>query len=135
MTEIKKIAFGDTGKTYQSTLNPAKPQQISLEKKSDVVTLSNQSQKNTLPAILSFFIPGSGQLMNGEKDKAITHFATTAVTGAVAIITGNIAWGMDKANSSKIGRVALNLISFAAGAVFLIQRFFSAKDAYDGQKS
>jgi len=135
MTEIKKIAFGDNTNTYQSPSIPAKIEPINIENKSDVVKLSNKSQKNTLPATASFFIPGAGQFLNGENDKALKHFATTVVTGAVAIITGNIAWGMDKANSNKTGRTALSLISFAAGAVFLVQRFFSAKDAYEGKQS
>ena len=35
-----------------------------------------------VPAVCSFVIPGVGQLINGETDKAIGVFAVAALTGA-----------------------------------------------------
>jgi hypothetical protein len=40
-----------------------------------------------VPAVCSFFIPGVGQLINGESDKALGVFAVAVVTGA-AFLTG-----------------------------------------------
>jgi len=35
-----------------------------------------------VPAACSFFVPGVGQLINGETDKAVGVFAVAVVTGA-----------------------------------------------------
>ena len=35
-----------------------------------------------VPAVCSFFIPGVGQLINGESDKAIGVFVVSVATGA-----------------------------------------------------
>jgi hypothetical protein len=40
-----------------------------------------------VPAVCSLFIPGVGQLINGEGDKALGVFAVAVVTGA-AFFTG-----------------------------------------------
>ncbi|MFT3692416.1 MAG: hypothetical protein QM831_04695 [Kofleriaceae bacterium] len=47
-----------------------------------VKSSSNGGGSGIVPAACSFFIPGVGQLINGETDKAIGVFAVAAITGA-----------------------------------------------------
>ncbi|HEY1553823.1 MAG TPA: hypothetical protein VGF94_03260 [Kofleriaceae bacterium] len=47
----------------------------------------NGGGSGVAPAVCSFFIPGVGQLINGEGDKALGVFAVAVVTGA-AFLTG-----------------------------------------------
>ena len=39
-----------------------------------------------VPAVASFFIPGVGQLINGESDKALGVFVVSVATGAAFLI-------------------------------------------------
>jgi TM2 domain-containing membrane protein YozV len=64
-----------------------------------------------VPAACSFFIPGVGQLINGETDKAIGVFAVAAVTG-LAFVGG------------------LPLIGGVLGIVHLATHVYAVGDAY-----
>ena len=50
------------------------------------------SQKHSVPAILSFFIPGLGQLVKGQVGRGILIFFGTALGLAMAVIPGIIVW-------------------------------------------
>jgi hypothetical protein len=47
-----------------------------------VKTSGGGGGSGVVPAVCSFFIPGVGQLINGESDKALGVFAVAVVTGA-----------------------------------------------------
>jgi hypothetical protein len=47
-----------------------------------LVKSSGGSGNGVVPAAASFFIPGVGQLINGETDKAIGVFVVAVATGA-----------------------------------------------------
>jgi hypothetical protein len=72
---------------------------------------SSGGGSGVVPAACSFFIPGVGQLINGETDKAIGVFAVAAVTG-LAFIGG------------------LPLIGGIAGIVHLATHVYAVGDAY-----
>ncbi len=48
---------------------------------------SSAGGSGVVPAVCSFFIPGVGQLVNGETDKALGVFVVAVATGA-AFLTG-----------------------------------------------
>lgn len=49
----------------------------------ELVKYSSESHSSgVVPAVCSFFIPGVGQMINGETDKAIGVFVVAAATGA-----------------------------------------------------
>jgi len=62
--------------------------QLTSSKQSDQ---SKSSQKHGVPAILSFFIPGLGQIIKGQILKGILIFIGVAL-GLVLIIPGAIIW-------------------------------------------
>lgn len=47
-----------------------------------LVKSSSSSGNGVVPAVASFFIPGVGQLINGESDKAIGVFVVSVATAA-----------------------------------------------------
>ena len=47
-----------------------------------LVKSSGNSGNGVVPAVASFFIPGVGQLINGESDKAIGVFVVSVATAA-----------------------------------------------------
>lgn len=62
--------------------------------KSDVIASSmtqSQTQKHGVPALLSFFIPGLGQIVKGEVGKGIFIFIGVGI-GSLLIIPGVIIW-------------------------------------------
>ncbi|CAN5838042.1 hypothetical protein BH11MYX3_BH11MYX3_47290 [soil metagenome] len=69
------------------------------------------SGSGVVPAVCSAFIPGVGQLVNGEPDKAIGVFAVAAVAG-----------------SSFLG--AIPLLGAAAGLVFAATWLYGVADGY-----
>ncbi len=52
-----------------------------------LVKTESSSGSGVVPAVCSLVVPGVGQLINGETDKAIGVFAVAVVTGA-AFLTG-----------------------------------------------
>ncbi len=58
------------------------------------ITSSNKvnTQKHGLPALLSFFIPGLGQLVKGQVGKGVIIFIGTAIGLALLVIPGIIIW-------------------------------------------
>ncbi len=58
------------------------------------VSTSSQvfQQKHGLPALLSFFIPGLGQIVKGQVGKGILIFIGTIVGFMILIIPGIIIW-------------------------------------------
>ncbi len=64
-----------------------------------------------VPAVGSFFIPGLGQLINGETDKAIGVFAVAVVAGAGFL-------------------VGLPLVGGIFGLVHLATHVYAVGDAY-----
>ncbi|MDB4952844.1 MAG: hypothetical protein JWO36_413 [Myxococcales bacterium] len=64
-----------------------------------------------VPAVASFVIPGVGQLINGESDKAVGVFAVSVVTG-LAFIGG------------------LPILGGIAGLVHLGTHIYAVGDAY-----
>ncbi len=69
------------------------------------------SGSGVVPAVCSALIPGVGQLVNGETDKAIGVFAVAAVAG-----------------SSFLG--AIPLLGAAAGLVFAATWLYGVADGY-----
>lgn len=62
--------------------------------KSDVIASSmtrSQIKKHGAPALLSFFIPGLGQIVKGEVGKGIFIFIGVGI-GSLLIIPGVIIW-------------------------------------------
>lgn len=43
-------------------------------------------QKHGVPALLSFFVPGLGQVIKGQLMKGIGHFVVAAIAGALTIV-------------------------------------------------
>ncbi len=76
-----------------------------------LVKSSSQGGSGVVPAVCSFFIPGVGQLVNGETDKAIGVFAVAAITGA-----------------SFLG--AIPLIGGVAGLIYGATWLYGVGDAY-----
>ena len=76
-----------------------------------LVKSSSSSGSGVVPAVASFLIPGSGQLINGETDKAIGVFVVAAATGA-AFLGG------------------LPLIGGVLGLVHLATHVYAVGDAY-----
>ena len=72
---------------------------------------SGSQVDGVIPAAASFFIPGVGQLINGQGDKALGVFATWAVCGA-----------------SFLG--ALPLVGTVAGAIALGTHIYAVADGY-----
>ena len=48
---------------------------------SKALVKTGESGNGVVPAVASFFIPGVGQLINGETDKALGVFVVAAVSG------------------------------------------------------
>jgi len=69
-----------------------------------------------IPAIVSFIIPGGGQLLNGEVNKAILHFALDVANWTV--------WALLAAMPTPIP------IGYLSGVAALGLRIYSAYDAY-----
>jgi hypothetical protein len=76
-----------------------------------LVKSSSRGGSGVVPAVCSFVIPGVGQLINGETDKAIGVFAIAALTGA-AFIGG------------------LPIIGGVLGLVHLATHVYAVGDAY-----
>ena len=76
-----------------------------------LVRQSSSAGSGVVPAVCSLVIPGVGQLINGETDKAIGVFAVAAVTG-IAFIG------------------AIPLIGGIAGLVHLATHVYAVGDAY-----
>ena len=132
MTGISKVPIGNVGQTYQSESTPAQTQQVSLEGKPDTVTLSaKKSQKNVFPAILSFFIPGAGQVMNDESGKGVKYFLTAAAIGATSVIAATKSWAMQAANSNFL----FNKRSEAIDAAFKAKAQASQEALHQGTKA
>jgi TM2 domain-containing membrane protein YozV len=53
---------------------------------------SQPKQKHGLPALLSFFIPGLGQLIKGQVIKGIFVFIAVMIGIALLVIPGIIIW-------------------------------------------
>ena len=51
-----------------------------------VKSSSSAGGSGVVPAVTSLIIPGVGQLINGETDKAIGVFAVSVVTGAAFLV-------------------------------------------------
>ncbi len=66
-----------------------------------------------IPAIASFILPGFGQLLNGEINKAIVHFGIEAAIWTTAVLLSEL-------------RIPIPV----TGAALLGLRVFSAYDAY-----
>ncbi len=47
-----------------------------------LVKTGGSDGNGVVPAVASFFVPGVGQLINGESDKALGVFVVSVVTGA-----------------------------------------------------
>lgn len=45
-----------------------------------------EKQKHGVPALLSFLVPGLGQIVKGHLLKGIGHFIAAAVAGALSIV-------------------------------------------------
>jgi hypothetical protein len=62
---------------------------------SNALVPSKRGGSGVVPAVCSAFIPGVGQLVNGETDKAIGVFVVAAIAGASAVgaipILGSVA--------------------------------------------
>jgi hypothetical protein len=69
------------------------------------------SGSGVVPAVASFLIPGVGQLINGETDKAIGVFVVGVVSGAAFL-------------------VGLPLIGGIFGAIHLATRLYATGDGY-----
>ncbi len=69
------------------------------------------SGSGVVPAVCSAIIPGVGQLVNGETDKAIGVFAVATIAG-----------------SSLLG--AIPLLGAAAGLVFAVTWLYGVADGY-----
>jgi hypothetical protein len=76
-----------------------------------LVRRSSGGGSGVVPAACSFFIPGVGQLINGESDKALGVFVVAVATGA-AFLGG------------------LPLIGGIAGLVHLATHVYAVGDAY-----
>jgi hypothetical protein len=76
-----------------------------------LVKTSSSGGSGVAPAVASFFIPGVGQLMNGESDKALGVFAVAVVSGL-----------------SFLG--VLPVLGAAAGLVHLATHVYAVGDAY-----
>ena len=72
---------------------------------------SATSGSGVVPAVCSFFIPGVGQLINGETDKAIGVFAVAAIAGAGFL-------------------VGLPIVGGIFGLVHLVTHVYAVGDAY-----
>ena len=64
-----------------------------------------------VPAVCSAIVPGVGQLVNGETDKAIGVFAVAAVAGA-----------------SVVG--AIPIVGWAAGVIYSVTWLYGVADGY-----
>jgi TM2 domain-containing membrane protein YozV len=53
----------------------------------ELVRRSRGGGNGIVPAVASAFIPGVGQLINGETDKAIGVFAVSVVAGASIVLS------------------------------------------------
>ncbi len=53
---------------------------------------SNSTQKHGLPALLSFFIPGLGQLVKGQAGRGILIFIGVVIGLMFLVIPGIIIW-------------------------------------------
>ncbi len=51
-----------------------------------VKSSSSEGGSGVVPAVTSLVVPGVGQLINGETDKAIGVFAVSVVTGAAFLV-------------------------------------------------
>jgi hypothetical protein len=51
-----------------------------------LVKTSSDGGSGVVPAVTSLVVPGVGQLINGETDKAIGVFAVSVVTGAAFLV-------------------------------------------------
>src|SRR5438094_8548709 len=51
-----------------------------------VKTSGGGGGSGVVPAVCSFFIPGVGQLINGESDKALGVFVVSVATGAAFLV-------------------------------------------------
>jgi hypothetical protein len=76
-----------------------------------LVKTSSGGGSGVAPAVASFFIPGFGQLMNGEGDKALGVFAVALVSGL-----------------SFLG--VLPVLGAAAGLVHVATHVYAVGDAY-----
>lgn len=76
-----------------------------------VKSSGSEGGSGIVPAACSFFVPGVGQLINGETDKAIGVFAVYAVAGA-----------------GFIG--AIPIVGWAAGLVAGATWLYGVADAY-----
>ena len=76
-----------------------------------LVKQSGGGGSGIVPAACSFFVPGVGQLINGETDKAIGVFAVAVVTGAAFV-------------------VGLPLIGGLFGLVHIATHVYAVGDAY-----
>ena len=76
-----------------------------------LVTRRRSAGRGLVSGVASAFIPGLGQLINGERDKAIGVFAVAAITGA-----------------SFIG--GLPLIGGIAGLVYGVTWIYGVADGY-----
>ena len=84
---------------------------------------AQQSQDAWIPGLASFFIPGLGQLLNDEVDKAIIHFGVgMAIPVAGAFAVSVLPWNLWVAGYSA---VALATVAF---------RVYSGLDAYNVAK-
>jgi hypothetical protein len=72
---------------------------------------SSSGGSGVVPAVCSLVIPGTGQLINGETDKAIGVFAVSVVTGAAFFL-------------------GLPLIGGAIGLVHAATHLYAVGDAY-----
>ena len=75
-------------KTNTAKINEEEKQRVLL---GSTVTQSMTSQKHGVPALLSFFIPGLGQIVKGEVGKGIFIFIGVGI-GSLLIIPGIILW-------------------------------------------
>ena len=56
------------------------------------VGAQNTSQKHGVPALLSFFIPGLGQIVKGQVGKGVLSFIGVGLGLVVLVIPGVIIW-------------------------------------------
>lgn len=102
-------------------VNNIKQQNINFKSNNE-----DKSGKNGVPAIASLIMPGIGQMMNGEKNKGITHLAGWAVLAAIA----KTALESNKAKSN----IVIALTGLTAGIAALACKINSTLQAYNYKK-
>ncbi len=98
-----------------------------------------KKEKNALPAVASYFIPGMGQFMNGNNKSGFKFMGIEALCGIVigtvvgaaqaAILVENPSKLIKKISSPVVTGIALG----AAGVGVVINRIVSSVQAYKGK--